>query len=482
MNKKLGVLLHVSSLKSEYGIGDFGKSAYEFIDFLSENKIDVWQILPLSSTNIYNCPYSSLCYFSFDTMYVSPEDLLKRNLIMESDLLALKKLKKSSKVEYSKVKAEKLKLLNIAYKNITEGMLETIKLLYNNDAKIRKYAEYLVLVDKYGEDWRKFPFSANDENSKEYKDFCNDNYDRILKYVFFQYILNEEWQDVLKYANIRGVEIYGDLPVYSNINAFEVYQKPNIYLLDKNKFPKVYGGMPPDSMCPKGQNWGTCVYNWKLMSKDNYAFLVDKIKTVFKFYNVLRIDHFIGYVKHFEVDAKNNDPALGKWTKSGGKEFFEQLFNELDATKIIVEDLGAIIPEVENTRDKFNLTGMSVLQDYKNSNYLPNNVKENTIYYLGTHDNNTFVGFLNSLNKQEKTEFLTLLNIRTKNNKKICLECINKMMESKGGTVILQMQDFLLQDEKFRMNVPGRAEDCWEYKVPNNYKKKFIKTLSKIRR
>lgn len=484
MNKDLGVLVHVCSLKSEYGIGDFGKSSIEFIDFLKNKNIKIWQILPLSETNEYNCPYSSMCYFAYDPMYVDVEDLVERKLISILELKTLKKLPYKSKIDYDVVKKEKLRLFELAYNNLDKHTFKELEKAGKKDNELKKYAIYKALVEMYGENWRDFPFDINDETRKEYKDFVKNNKKIIYKYVFFQYILDSEWQKVLNYAKENGIRILGDLPVYPNKNSFDVYSQYDQYLLDKNRNPLVYGGVPADDFCKAGQNWGTCVYDWKKMAKNGYILLINKIQKLLNRYNLLRIDHFIGYVAHWEVSAKNNDPLLGKWVKSGGESFFKQLFKVVDKNNIVVEDLGVDREDVTNVRNEFDLSGMCVLQMVletdKNVRYLPNNVGYNCLYYLGTHDNNTFVGYLNSLSTEDRKKFLNLMGLKGSNNKKLCIACIKKMLESNSKMVILQMQDYLLQDSNHRMNYPGRAENCWDYRVPKNYQKQFTKNLAKI--
>jgi len=301
---------------------------------------------------------------------------------------------------------------------------------------------------------------------------------------FFQYILKQQWQKVRSYANRRGVVILGDIPIYPNRNSFDVYLNPEWYLLDKNKNPVVFGGMPPDDFNKNGQCWGSCVYDWKKLAKYDYEYVIGKIRRVLDYYDILRIDHFIGYVKHWEIDAKNGNPLLGKWKESGGSEFFKRLLEQVDGKRLVVEDLGTALPEVEKVRKELKLKGMNVLQfasqEGGNRRYLPENVVENSLYYLGTHDNNTFIGFLKSLSQDERRKFLQMLKINAKDDGDICIQCVKKMLASKSDTIILQMQDFLLQDENFRINIPGQAKGCWDYRAPKNYKKTFSKTAHRI--
>lgn len=485
MEKQLGVLCHVSSIPSQYGIGDFGKSSFDFIDFLAKNNLGIWQILPLNTTNIYNCPYSSSCCYSFDEMYVDPEELLAQDKITQNDLKLLKKLSKTKKVAFEQVKAEKAKLLELSYLKIDDKTKQAVKKEFKTSPWLYDYSCFRALLNQHNTDnFRNIPQEYWNKNSKQYKQFIKVNADEILKYGYFQYLLNSQWQKVRAYAKQKGVKILGDLPIYPDPNSYDVFANANQFKVEPNTLtPLVYGGVPKDDFCKDGQNWHTCVYNWDYMKQNNYDFMIGKIKLLLTKYDILRLDHFLGYVEHYEWDAKKQ--KVGKWHKKGGKDFFNALKQSCDMSSLVIEDLGLDRPEATKVRKMFNLKGMCVVQmimeNKKNLRYLPDKVEQDSLYYLGTHDNNTFIGYLNSLSKQEKKTFCELLNIKCGSNKQIHFDCIRKMIESKSEIVILQIQDYLVQNEKQRMNVPGQAAGCWEYKMPNKYEAKVAKTLSKIR-
>ena len=482
MKNKLGVLCHVSSLLSEYGVGDFGLSAKNFIDFLSENNISVWQILPLNETNKYNCPYSSKCYFSYDEMFVDPESLVSNYKVDNKQLKTLRKLAKTKKVNYKDVKAEKRRLLDIAYGNLNEEELEEVKEFLEKNSHIFDYAYFKTLLEVNNtENWREVDSKYWSKKSKEYNEFVSQNFKTILRYGFVQSLLSKQWKEVREYAKTKNVSILGDLPIYPDPHSFDVFNNPEAYQLDKKTFaPLVYGGVPKDDFCEQGQNWGTCVYDWKYLAKKKYKYLIDKIGYVLEKYDILRLDHFLGYTEHYEVDAKN--PLEGKWVKAGGNALFDEVAENFDIAKIVIEDLGVDKEEANRVRAKYNLKGMCVVQmileSDSNIRYAPQNVSENCLYYLGTHDNNTFMGYLKTLPKQDKLKFCNIMGIKMLNDKHIHLESIRKMMSSKSSNVIIQVQDLLMQGSKYRMNIPGQAADCWEYKLPKNYKKLAAKTLS----
>lgn len=476
MEKEFGVLCHVTSLVSDYGIGDLGGSAQKFIKFLADNEIDIWQVLPLNITNEYNCPYGSVYTFSIDPMLVDPEGLLKLKLIKKCHLKNLKALKDTYKVEYATVKNEKNVLFDIAYKRINKKIKQQMQDFLVNRPDIYEFAIFQTLLEVLGVyDWRLVPEYLLNKKSKQHIEFVEKNKDKIDKYVFVQYILFAQWQETLLYANSLGVKILGDMPIYPNRDSFDVYQNKQFFKLDKNNNPLVTGGAPPDEFCAKGQNWGSCVYNWSELERNNFEYIIYKIKTMFNLCNILRLDHFAGFAEHYEINAK--DTTKAKWVKGGGDKLFKQIEEAVGLNNIVVEDLGALTEYSKQVKQKHNLVGMSVLQfDVFNKGYDVSNISEDTICYLGTHDNNTFIGFLNELSTEKKQELCKVLGFEYTSNQQILVQSVKALLNCKAKYVILQVQDILMQSETEKMNIPGQAAGCWDYRLPRNYKKIFNKT------
>ena len=480
MNKNFGVLCHISSIKSKYGIGDFGRSSFEFVDFLSKNNINIWQVLPLCNTNKFNCPYATTSSLTFDEQYISPDHLVELGLVCSSELKKLKHSATKNKVNFEIVKPEKLRLLNLAYNNASPQLIEKAKQFATQIPEFYDYGYYRAVQEvKNVCDWHETKIELWQKGNKEYKTFAKENESVILKYIFFQYLLYTEWSTLKEYANKRGVKILGDMPIYPDKSSLDVLNNLESFKLDDKYMPLVTGGVPPDDFCKDGQNWGTCIYNWENLKQNGYQWIVRKINILQSYYNILRIDHFAGFVEYYEISA--SDKLNAKWTIGGGEDLFNTIKSKCDITSLVIEDLGIVLPSHKLVRDKFNLTGMSILQQcISNNKYLPQNVAKNSIYYLGTHDNDTYIGFLRSIDKEHKQQLLTSLGLKKLSNKKILIESVKQMLKSNSQTVVLQMQDFLMQNEKFRTNYPGRAEGCWEYKVPNNYKSKFKRNLKEF--
>lgn len=479
---KLGVLCHVSSLPNKYGIGDFGKCCYDFIDFLASNGVDIWQILPLNNTNEWNCPYGVTSSLTFDEQYIDPDHLVTLGLIDKGELKILKKYKNTQRVKFDIVKKEKHRILNLAWKNIHGELQEKVWQFAKEHPEFHDYGYYKALQIIHNEwDWHKMPKELWKKGSKAYKEFA-DKYSKVIdKYVFFQYLLYTEWMLVRNYAKSRNVKILGDLPIYPDRTSLDVMFNLKYFKLDKDYMPALTGGVPPDDFCEEGQNWDSCIYDWDKLQKDGYSWIIKKLNVLQSYYDLLRIDHFAGFVEHFENN--NADPSKSEWVKGGGVDLFNTIKEKCDLDRIVIEDLGIVRPEHKKVRSKFKLCGMNVLQfafNKPNHEYLPQNVKKNSIYYLGTHDNNTYLGFLRTIPQEKKEKIFEYLNLPKMSDKKLVIESVKKLLASKSQTVVLQMQDYLMQNEKYKMNTPGKAEGSWEYRVPQNYKKTFTKNLRKF--
>lgn len=482
MNKRIGVLCHVTCLPSKYGIGDFGESALQFIDFLSEQNINIWQILPLTDDNEYNCPYGSGSSFSIDEMFIDVDDLLKQGFITSKELSVLKTLKNTKKVNFKVVKQEKTKILDIAYSNAYKSIIEKLRTFAKQRPRAFGYSCYKALLREYNvDDWHKVPKVLWNKTSNEHLRFVKEHEIEIYRYIFAQYMLYKQWKQIRQYAKSKNVKIFGDLPVYLEETSFDVFDNPKVYKLDFNGHRAVSGGVPADEFSSVGQNWGTCVYNWEYLQENNYNYILERIKNALSMYDILRLDHYAGYVEHYEI----NKQGKGKFVCGGGADLFNTIKNVVGLDKIVIEDLGASTTNCQQVKKQFNLTGMNVLQfafdGNKDNPYLPQNVSANSVYYLGTHDNNTFMGYLKRLSEQQKhtlSQFIPL----GKTNKQTLINCVKAMINSPAKIIILQIQDFLFQGEEFRINIPGQAAGCWEYRVPQNYKKTFSSTLKVIKK
>lgn len=483
--KKLGILCHVTSLINRYGLGDFGVASYDFINFLKDNNLNCWQILPLNNANSYNCPYGTLSSETFDEMFVDLDDLISKGLLTEQEVKPLVKKVKTRKVDYNFIRPEKLRLFTLAFSRLNRLEMQKLDLYAQKNPVVFNYAYYKTWFEVVRlHSWRDINKSYWNLNNNCSKKFIEQNKTVFLKYVFFQKTLFEQWAAVKKYANSNGIKIIGDLPIYNDKDSVDVFLNHKNYLLTEKYLPVATGGTPPDGFNKNGQDWGTCVWNWEYLEKTKYEYLINRIVNQHKKYDCLRLDHFPGLVEYF-ANSKVKGVKTGFY-KGGGFKFFYELSKRVNTKCLVAEDLFAMTQDCLDIKKQFGLRGMNVIQfafDTDNSNpHLPQNVLKNTIYYLGTHDNNTFMGFLNRLNYKQLKAIDEFLGTKSLTKQQLQLNVINSMFASKSDIIVLQAQDFMFEGEDFRMNIPGVAANCWEYRLPNNYKFKIKQTLQKIRR
>ncbi len=477
---EFGILCHITSVYNKFGLGDFGKSAYDFVDFLKKIGATVWEVLPLNLANDFNCPYGAMSLHSFDEMFVDLEELCEFGLLEKWKLEALSKYKNSAKVKYDKIKPQKLALFECAFDHLKnrDFLDEFVKM----NKHMWQYCYWRTLLEVFGvKDWHLVDRKYWDFEGGKAKKFVKETKNTFQKYAFFQYVLTRQWENLKEYANKNGIKIFGDVPAYCDRASVDVFAGPQYVKLDENFLPSSTGGSPADKMSSSLQNWGTCVYDWEMLEKDNFNYMIDRIACLMKKYDILRLDHFPAYVEHFEIP--NGDESKARFVKGGGEKFFEKLAKKVEMKKLVVEDIGLFGNDCVEVKNKFNLCGMNVLQyafdsDEKNL-HLPSNVKNNTIYYTETHDSNTFMGFLKSLNKEELKKVARLLQAKTLKLKEIQICAIRNVLDSKAKIAIIPIQDLMFLDEKFRMNIAGVAANCWKFRLQKNFEKIVVKNTKR---
>lgn len=471
-NKELGILCHISSLYSDYGIGDIGKPSRDFIDFLANDGYTQWEILPLNKINASNCPYYSSALMANEELYIDLEPFVADGTLKREEVDTLKSCSQSEKVEFDKVRKIKYDLLDKLFERKGDLAIKTGQDLIQKDSYIKDYAYFRLFTNKFGgDDWTKWPFFIKRRYPTVMDMLARENFKEVAKYAYFQDVFNQQFNQLKQYAHNHNVNIVGDCSIYPNPNSVDVWANQTLFKLDQNGLPQSNGGV-------SGQNWGTCVYRWADKKEDVYNWWFNRIKHDLNIYDILRIDHFMGLCKHYEIPQGKN-AYEGEWINGGGHEFFERLFNQIPTNKVVVEDMGDPIPqEVFEIRDKFNLKGMAISQFAFDGNpdhiYLPHKVRKNTMYYIGTHDHNTLKGFLetadnNTINNLHKYFWLD----HQANSSELALRMLKAMLHSNASNVMFQLQDVLLQNQKYNMNCVGENEK-WCYKAPKEYAKYAI--------
>lgn len=490
MNKRrCGILLHITSLPSPYGIGDFGAAAYKFVDFLAETRQSLWQILPLNPTcSVYgNSPYSSYSAFAGNHIMISLDFLVQDGLLSKSDVKGHPTFHES-RVDYAAVTTYKEHILRGIYKNIRnklEQNFEFENFCNENAYWIDDYALFVTLKEYFrGIIWSDWPEDIRNKQEDAVRDWKEKLRDRILMEKFFQYLFFKQWFSLKKYCNTKNIQIIGDMPIYVTYDSADVWAKPEIFKLDDTKKPLFVAGVPPDYFSATGQLWGNPVYKWDILKETGYSWWLRRIEFNLKLFDIVRLDHFRGFVSYWEIPATEKTAVNGKWVNAPVQDFFNTLYKHFPSLPIIAEDLGTITPDVKEIMNTFGIPGMKVLlfafgDDLPTNPYIPHNHTKYCIIYTGTHDNNTIKGwFKKDAGPAERKRVRQYLG-RDITEDTIYREFIRLAMMSVANMVVLQMQDILGLGEESRMNFPATSENNWEWRLlPKQITPALIQELS----
>ena len=476
--KRAGILLHISSLPGEFGIGDFGPAAKEFIDFLHRAGQRYLQILPLTPTTRESgySPYSSQSAFAGNLHFIDPYHLADRDLIHRRVIERFRK-KTDNLVDYTWADQVKNILLDQAFRVFRkeEHALASLpsyrEFIEKESFWIHDYAMFAVLKRFFkGLPWNEWPPEYRDRDPATLKRFRREHEEEISRIMFGQYIFKVQWEDLRSYANDRGVKIFGDMPIYIGYDSADVWSHPGYFLLKPDKSMVSVAGVPPDYFNSKGQLWGMPIYHWEAMEANAFQWWIRRLEKNMEWYDLLRLDHFRGYSAYWEVPAESESAVNGRWSRGPGNRFFDAIREQFPDMPFVAEDLGQIDEDVYDLRDRYGLPGMKVIQfgfgdDMSFSTHSPNNHSYNSIVYTGTHDNNTIMGWYSkeagkSVLKHIKKFTGIDLNERNANEAMIRLA-----YSSVARLVIIPMQDWLGLDEKSRMNYPSTATGNWLWKM-----------------
>lgn len=469
MKRSSGILMHITSLPSPYGIGTFGKEAYEFVDFLVKAGQKYWQILPLGSTSFGDSPYQSFSAFAGNPYFIDLDLLNKECILEEKDYKVLDFGDDPENVDYEKIFKNKMKVLKVAFNNAKNKHLEDIKEFKEDNTQwIEDYALYMAIKEKF----QLKPWKLWDEDIKLRKESTIKTYKRELKeeieyWVFLQYLFYKQYGELKAYANSKGVKIIGDIPIYVAEDSADTWANSNIFLLDENKTPTVVAGCPPDAFSETGQLWGNPIYDWKALEKQEYLWWIERIDASRKIYDVIRIDHFRGFESYWQIPYGEETAINGTWVKGPGIKLFNAIKKALGHVEIIAEDLGFLTEEVINFRIESGYPGMKVLQfafdSREESDYLPHNYEKNCVVYTGTHDNYTVNGWFKNTNKADVDYAVRYLNLSEKEGYNWGF--IRGALSSVGSLAIAQMQDYLGLGDEGRMNIPSTLGDNWQWRI-----------------
>ena len=477
-DRRAGILLHPTSLPSKYGVGDLGKSAYEFIDFLKAAGQTIWQILPLNPVGNGHSPYQSPSAFA--STLISLDDLVERGLLEKSDIENFTPARNDSIADFDHVVPFKNDCLKKAFQKFKDGS-ENFKNQFKDFCTkenywLDDYAMFMALKnDNRGKDWTKWAVELKQRNKSALTKVSEKLSDEIEFEKFQQFIFAIQWEALHNYANERGIKILGDMPIFVSADSADAWANQKYFQLNEDGTPYKVAGVPPDYFSETGQLWGNPQYDWNAMKKDKYSWWKLRFKRLFELVDMVRIDHFRGFESYWEVDAKEKTAINGKWIKGPGKKFFDELTKEFgDLThKIIAEDLGIITDEVETLREDCNFPGMKVLHfelHFNEDGRIGFVAPENSIVYTGTHDNNTTVGwFLEDVDNACKPAIAKIIGADVHRPDDICQKLIEFAYSSSSRIAILPMQDVLQLDSRNRMNTPGTVGMNWKWRLKSDY-------------
>ena len=484
-DKKCGILLALSSLPSNHGIGSLGSEAYKFIDFLKETNQDYWQLLPLCPIGKGNSPYSSSSSFAGEILYIDLDLLVKDGYLSSDDILE-HYFKKN--VDYNSVRNYKIPILKKAVAKFDKTNCEFLNFKEENCSWLSTYALFMSIAEKLGT--KNFSLWDNDfrlKNPITLSSFLKENSEKIDFYEITQFFFFKQFFSLKAYANSKGIKLIGDIPFYVSYQSADVWESPDCFLLDRKLKPTFIAGVPPDMFSSDGQLWGNPIYNWQRLSEDNYFWWQKRLLHLSRLYDVIRIDHFRAFYNYFAIPARALTAKDGKWVKGVGMNFWNKIKPLLKNTKIIAEDLGSDNDGVKSLIKKTKFPDMKVLQFAFDSDlrdpFLPKNMNRNCVCYTGTHDNDTTLGWYKRASAFEKLLYHKLVPDLFGS---VPLNLIAFGMKSKAQTVIIPLQDYLELDTNCRMNTPGKSLFNWQWRATrsdfdNSLKQKII-TLTNLRK
>jgi 4-alpha-glucanotransferase len=485
-----GILLHPTSLPGKFGIGDLGKEAYRFVDFLEAARQTIWQVFPLGPTGYGDSPYQSFSAFAGNPLLISPEKLKDEGLLSDEDLTSIPDYD-PHQIDYGSVIDYKYSLLKKAYENFRNKKTsrEFEKFIKDNSDWLDDYALFMAAKEYHGggtwTGWDKELVKRTPSAIKEWTEKLKDqiNYVKFIQYTFFK-----QWTELRTYANSKSVKIIGDMPIFIAYDSADSWQHKDIFSIDEEGNLSFVAGVPPDYFSETGQLWGNPLFKWKEMEKNDFEWWRRRITKLLQFVDIIRIDHFRGFDAYWEIPGDAETAITGRWVKAPGEKFFSTLIKHLGELPIIAEDLGVITKSVRELRDNFNFPGMKILQfafgTKMETKFLPHNLVPNSLIMTGSHDNDTTRAYFEKARTQDNDIYEHMQKYLNYYGDEIVFELIRVAYRSVSDLVVIPMQDILNLGAEARMNFPGKLGGNWTWRftwdmVPYGIADKY-KELAKL--
>lgn len=488
-----GILLHITSLPGELGIGDLGSSSRAFVDFLSQAKQKIWQILPLCPPAQGNSPYSSYSAFAGNPLMISLQDMANDGWISADQVAAVSDSiaePDGEQVDFTAVEKLKYPVFEKSFADSEQQLYrsdEFQKFCQENDYWLDDFALFEALSAEFGtNDWSQWPRPLARHDQHAMREFASAKSDRILFSKFLQFVFESQWQRLKNYAHQHDVQMYGDLPIFVAYESADVWANQDLFHLDDEGNPTLVAGVPPDYFSPTGQRWGNPLYRWEAMEAEDYQWWVARFRRMLDQFSIIRVDHFRGFEAYWEIPAEAPDAVSGKWKTGPGEKPFEAARKALGELPIVAEDLGLITEEVHQLRERLDFPTMRVMQfgfaSPEDNFHRPDQYPEHCVAYTGTHDNDTIIGwYLERQVEFESSETVDVLAPQLDSSQPVHLQLIEMVMNSKANTAIFPMQDFLGLDNESRMNVPATVEGNWQWKLkPNALDRQLADTIAEM--
>ena len=486
MERKSGILLPMSSLPSPYGIGTMGKSAYQFVDFLKAAGQKYWQVLPLGPTSFGDSPYSSFSSFAGNPYFIDLDLLIKDKLLRPSEVKSRDWGDDPDKIDYAKIFANRFPVLRLAFQRGRERYAaEIADFRRENAAWLENYALYMAVKAGFGMvSWTEWPDREIRLHKPEAVERFRRQYaEEIDFWVFCQFLFFRQWKALRDYAHEQGILFIGDVPIYVALDSADVWSEPKYFQLDSDGVPKEVAGVPPDAFTEDGQLWGNPLYDYDVMKADGFGWWIRRIEGAGRLFDMIRIDHFRGFESYWAVPFGNTTAKIGRWRPGPGMALVGVLTSWFHDLSFIAEDLGYTTPEVEKLLKDSKLPGMKILEfgfDPKGeSDYMPHNCVNNSICYVGTHDNEVVNGWIRHTDKA--TLRYVKEYIHKSEDESWCEAMLRTGMSTASKLFVMQMQDILELVAESRINTPGILGGNWQWRMrPEAIDKKLARKIRKL--